>query len=502
MKTRPENYSHLIQSLPFAGLLAALTALLLVWLITAEAKVSLFASIIGLILVTLYFSINLERAYLLLSLVLILPLGLFITAIPNLKAAELAVPGLFALFLVRTLVSKSRGPGPRILPLAVIVFFALGLVSYLRHPSLPTQLFARSVDLGNFRRYWSFFLGLPTYILAFHLFRSGRRRKFAVLLRFATFLYVFAILFHLAITGLRIKVPEEFFMVGWGPVAEGQATGGIVFRGWAFGWYGLNLLLILMCFPGYPKNRWIKWPLLLLALVSIILSGARATLLAAAASAVLICLLQGRLIRLMAPLAAVTAILIVSYSFPQAIDSLPPACRRIFTIFPSSDFHGHREAVISVRTRFLWWREAMDTVALHPLGGIGFEKVGRRALYLSYQDYAVQIGDSHNAYIATAVMLGIPGALAVAWIILLHLARSVILYREGEPSFEKDFNLWLATILFSYTVVFFFAGSPQELYHYLLYAGLVNLNWRARGGGQPPETRAAAPAAPPAPANP
>lgn len=477
MKTLNGTGRHLTQSAPFVILLVALISGVILWLIVSGTQMPLFLSLIGIAVVAGYFGINFERNYIPFTLVIILPLALFITAVPNLKACELVIPGLFLFLVVRTMISRESGPGLRVVPLSITLFFLLGLASYLRHPSLPTQLFARSVDLGNFRRYWSFFLGIMAYILAFQLFKKERLRKELFLVKLLIWVYVGGLLLHLSMTYLRVSVLTGFILVDWGPVPEGASPGSIVFRGWTFGWYGLHLFLILMSFSGFPKNKFVKGALYLLAFICIILSGARATLLAAAFCAVLVCILKRKYLRLFIPLVAVTLIMVLSYSFPQAINSLPRPCRRIFTIFPSSRIYGHKEATTSALTRIIWWKEAFGIIARNPYLGIGFEKVGRKSLYLAYAEYAVKIGASHSAYIATGVMLGLPGIAVLLWLFALHLKRGIVLFYRSRGAFEKDMNLWLTIVLFSFNIIFLFAGSPQSLFRYLMYAGLINLNW-------------------------
>lgn len=461
----------------FSLFLGGILSCIILWLIVSGMKVPIFLSLVGLVFVAVYFGINFEKTYIPLILVIALPLGLFITAIPNLKASEVVIPGLFFMLVVRTMVSRSSGGEGRVIPLCVIVFFLLGFASYLRHPSLPTQVFARTVDLGNFRRYWTFFMGFMSYLLAYYLFRRDRERKELFLVKLLLWVYVGGILLHLTMSYLRIEALSGFLLVDWGPAPEGDPSGGIVFRGWTFGWYGLHLFLILTAFPGFPKKKLIKGLLFLLALLCVILSGARAVLLAVSCSAILVCVLRKKFFRLVFPLAAVTAILVVSYSFPQVINTLPPASRRIFTIFPSSRIYGHREATTSALARLAWWREAFTIISRNPYRGIGFEKVGRRAIYLDYSEYAVRIGASHSAYIATGVMLGLPGMAVLLWLFILHLRRSILLTTRSPEGPSRNFKLWLACVLFSYNIIFFFAGSPQNLFPYLFYAGLVNLNW-------------------------
>jgi O-Antigen ligase len=477
VKNLNQTGRHITQSAPFALLLIALISGVILWLIVSGVQIPLFFSLIGVTVVAVYFGINFEKNYIPFAVVIILPLALFITAVPNLKACELVIPGLFLFFILRTMISRERGPGFKMVPLVIIIFFLLGFASYLRHPGLPTQLFARSVDLGNFRRYWSFFLGIMTYILAFYLFKRERIRKEFFLVKLLIWLYVGGLLLHLAMTYLRVSVLTGFFLVDWGPVPEGAAPGSIVFRGWTFGWYGLHLFLILMSFSGFPKNKFVKGVLYLLAFTCIILSGARATLLAAAFCAIMVCILRKSYFRLVIPLVAVTLIMALSYSFPQVINSLPKPCQRIFTIFPSSRIYGHKEATTSALSRLIWWEEAFGIISRNPYLGIGFEKVGRKSLYLAYAEYAVKIGASHSAYIATGVMLGIPGIAVLLWLFVLHLKRGIILFYRASGVLEKEMNLWLAIVLFSFNIIFLFAGSPQNLFRYLMYAGLINLNW-------------------------
>ena len=477
MKTFNVTGRILTQSNLFILLLIVLVSGVILWLIVSGTQIPKFFSLIGITVLAVYLGVNFEKNYFLFTAVIIFPMALFITAIPGLKAYELMVPGLFIFMIIHMMISKETGPGIRILPLPIIIFFILGLVSYLRNPSFPTQVFARSIDLGNFRIYWSFFMGIMTYILAFYLFKRDRDRKTIFVIKFLTWAYVLSLFLHLGMTFFKVDASTRFFLVNWGPVPEGFAPGNIVFRSATFGWYGLNLFIILLAFPGYPKSKIIKGGLFLLTLICIILSGARATLLSAAFCVILLCILKKKFLRLIIPMIVVTVILVISYSYPRVISSLPWYAQRIFTIFPSSEVYGHPVAIGSARVRLQWWQEAVDIISQHPLTGMGFEKLERKRLYLAYEKYAVKIGDSHNAYIATGVMLGLPGILLLIWIFYLHLKRGIVLYLKTAPSSEKVINLWLVLMLFSLNIIYLFAGAPQSLFRYLFYAGLVNLNW-------------------------
>ncbi len=476
MKTLKGTGRHLTQTAPFAFLLGALVSGVILWLIVSGARMPLFFSLIGIAGLAVYLGVNFEKNYLIFSVVIIFPVAVFITSIPDLAACELMIPALLVFAIIHTMISKEKGPGFSILPFPIIIFFILGFVSYLRNPSLPTQVFARSVDLGNFRIYWSFFMGIMTYILAFYVFRRDRTRKIILLMKFLSWTYLLLICFHLFMTIFKMDIPAQFFLVNWGS-NEGIAPGDMIFRGWTFGWYGLNLFIILLAFPGYPKSKIIKGGLFLFSFGCIILSGARATLMAAVCCVIMVCILKKKFLRLILPIIVITAILVISYSYPRVISYLPWYTQRIVTIFPSSDVYGYPVAVSSAQARLQWWREAIDIIYQHPLTGMGFEKLERKKLYLIYKKYAVKIGDSHNAYIATGVMLGIPGVLLLIWIFYLHLKRGIVLYIEMAPSLEKIINLWLVLVLFSLNIIYLFAGSPQSLFRYLLYAGLINLNW-------------------------
>lgn len=477
MLTNSRQKFSLTNSPVFGVLLAALLSLVVIWIVVSEVRLSAVFSVLGIMIVGLYFLGHFEKAYFPFIFVITIPVALFVTAIPDLRAFELLIPGLLILFIFRQAVLRSRRREVRVVPIPMIIFFAMGLASFLRHPSLPAQVFARATAPGNFRIYWRFFIGLMTYVLAFHLFREETRRKMMVLVKLMTVVCVSGLILQFTDPYLNIPIPIGEIFVHWGPFGETGESGTALFRGWAIGWFGLFLFLILISFPDFPKNKLIKLAFFLLSLVGIILSGARSLLLAAVGAASLLCLLKGRIWRLLVPLAAAAAILTVSYAYPQIIDQLPEGVRRVFTIFPTPD-HGDPDAVGSALVRVAWWTEALEIISRHPLVGIGFQRIGIELHYVAYIDYAVRIGAAHSAYIATGVMLGLPGMVVLIWIFGLHLGRGIILSGQSSQSPEKNLNIWLTLMIFAYNIIFFFAGSPQNLYKYLLFAGLINLNWR------------------------
>lgn len=462
-------------------LLAGLLSLVIIWIVVSEVRLAGVFSVLAIIAVGFYFLGHFEKAYFPFMFVIVLPVALFITAIPDLRAFELVIPGLLILLIVRQAVLRSGKRETRIVPLPMIAFFAMGLASYLRHPSLPAQVFAAAAEFGNFRVYWTFFLGLMTYILAFRLFQEDKNRKIIMLVKLLTVVSVSGLLIQFTASHLNLRVPVDDIFIDWGPFGEAEGIGTTIFRGWAIGWFGLFLFLILISIPDHPKNQILRLSFFLLSLVGIILSGARSILLAASGGAILLCLLRKKYLRAIFPLSAVAAVLSVAYAYPGIIDRLPEGAHRVFTIFPVPDA-SHPDAVGSALLRVTWWREAMEIISRHPLLGIGFERIGIEARYIDYAAYAVRIGAAHSAYIATGVMLGLPGLAVLIWIFGLHLKRGIILSRQSSETVEKNLNIWLTLMIVAFNIIFFFAGSPQRLYTYFFYAGLINLNWHLRSG--------------------
>ena len=177
------------------------------------------------------------------------------------------------------------------------------------------------------------------------------------------------------------------------------------------------------------------------------------------------------------PLGLIITILLISYLSPYLISQLPHPFQRVFTIFSPSHPYGSGAALINAKWRFKYWQNGLRIISQHPLLGIGFTRVGREYLYLPLAEYVPLIGGAHNIYIATAIMLGIPGLILLIWIFYLHLRRGIILYQQTQDYFLRRFILWLVMMLISHSIIYFFGGGPQDLSQYFFYAGLVNLNW-------------------------
>lgn len=446
-----------------------------IWLITSPTPLTRMLTLLLLAIGLIYFVVNLEQAWILFTLAFILPLGLYITKIPNLRACEFVIPFLFVLVFLHRLVLREPGRRARIIPLSLILFFGLGFISFLRHPSLPTQVFSRTVDLGNFRNYWNFFIGIQIYLLSFYLFRQ-QRQKYIALLKLLAYTYVLMLILHIAMAIFRIPAMPGFLAVNWGPLREGSG-GAVTFRGGFFGQYGLNLLLIVITFPIIFRNRFIRTLIFLLAVFALVGSGARSILLSAFACAILYFILRKKLVKLMAPLLILGAILFISYSNPGVIESLPRPFQRVFVIFPASNIYGQRGAVVSAQWRLEWWEEAWRIIRQRPVFGVGLRKVGREFLYQPVGKLLPIIGSVHNIYLGTGLMLGLSGLGLLLWIFYLHLKRGIILFQSASNYFSRQFNLWLVLSIFSYNIVYFFGGSPHTLYPYFFYAGLINANW-------------------------
>ena len=443
-------------------------------LITSDLKMIKLVTLFILPLIIIYFFINFEHAWVLFTLVLILPFNLDISPIRSLNACSIIIPGLFVIFLIRSITVQEKGPWIRIIPKSIIIFFTLGFISFWRQPCFPTTLFGTTIEYGIFRNYWNFFVGFLTYFLAFHLFINGDKRlKIFIKLLFYT--YVFSLIANVIMSILKLQTLPGFQPVAFGPIEE---QGTVSLRSGALGRYGMNLFILLLVFKTYLRSKILKIFLFLFCIFAITASGARGTLVTVLAAALLYFILRKKFLNLIVPLSALTIILVVSYSAPHLINYLPCSFRRIFVIFPSPEVYGSERAVIAPgQGRLQWWRSGVQIISRHPFFGIGYVKVGREYLYQPFSQLAAQYGAIHNAYLAIAVMLGIPGLILLLWIFYLHLKRGIILVNETHDSFNKHFNLWLTIMAFSHNIIYFFGGSAHSLYYYFLYAGLINLNW-------------------------
>jgi O-antigen ligase len=473
MKNTFRNSSDYLPRFIAPFILIALVCLFNLSLLMSDFSLIRTITLFFLPVILIYFALNFDKIYILFTLVFAIPFALDISSMQNLMALTLLAPGIFILYLVRVLASNDTGPGIKILPLPVIIFFILGFISFWRHPSLPTTLLGPTIDYGNFRNYWKFFVGLITYFLAYHLFEDDKG-KFKVLIKLLFFLYVFSLLVNITMSIFGILRLPGFIPEAFGPVS---GTGKITLRSGALGRYGMKLFILLLVFKEYPRSQLLKILVFLFSIFAIIASGARGTLITILMAAFMYFILRKKLLKLAILLGVIVAIFLTSYLFPQLINQLPPPFQRVFTFFSPSPASGAGTAVINAKWRFKYWQSGLHIISQHPLFGIGFVRLGREYLYAQLSEYIPRIGGAHNAYLATAVMLGVPGLILLLWIFQLHLKRGIILFRLSQDSFNRQFNLWLVIMMFSYNVIYLFGGGPQDLYQYFFYAGLLNLNW-------------------------
>lgn len=94
----------------------------------------------------------------------------------------------------------------------------------------------------------------------------------------------------------------------------------------------------------------------------------------------------------------------------------------IFLAVQQERFKGDVEGEVSRDTRLRFWPAVVHRIAEHPLAGAGF---GRGVMRKAYPDliptYNPMLWNAHNLFLDYGLQMGVPGMLALAWVILALL---------------------------------------------------------------------------------
>jgi len=426
----------------------------------------------GLLLLSYY-----DKTFFLLVLALYLPFTLYITAIPNLAIYEVLVLLLFFITLIRLILVENLRLKEKVVPIPVKLYFAIGLLSYIMHPSLPTQLF-RSVslaDTSNFRAYWGFFLGLLVYFSVPYLIGNDKKKLLRII-KILVVISVVVILINLTMVCLGISTLPGFTRTAWMVSRTGRGA----LRAGSLGVFGAMLFMLLLSFRLTEWFKKVKPILFSLSILAILLSGGRMVFLAIFATFGLYLLLKREFIPLVVIFCLVFSIILFQSVAPHMMTRIPAPFQRTFTILPSVGDYGPSGAVMSAQGRLEIWKFGFEETKKHPFLGRGFLsmlKFGREIIFSETRsEFYAKVG-SHGAYIGTAVTLGVPALLLFIWIIWLHYKKALFLFRQKNDSFLKAFSFWLLLMLFYSALAFTFQGNPFTMVKFFFILGLINMNW-------------------------
>ncbi len=205
----------------------------------------------------------------------------------------------------------------------------------------------------------------------------------------------------------------------------------------AFAGYALAVMPMLFLFGAWTSGRWRVGALAVFALVSVtaFLSLERIVWWALAAEGILAIVLLKRagLVKLSpaALLASIAGVVVLASG--------------IFLAVQQERFQGRPTGEISTDTRLRFWPAVVDRIAEHPLAGAGF---GRGVMRKAYPDlipeYNPMLWNAHNLFLDYGLQMGVPGMLALAWVILALLREY---WRFSQAPDEKLKLLGIAGLM-------------------------------------------------------
>ena len=419
----------------------------------------------------LYFAINIQKSLYLLILAIFLPFRIYLTAIPELSLGEVFIPFIFIILLVNLLAFPESWRKKVKIPAAVWLFFFLGLISYLRNPGLPTQLFSQTLATSNFRFYWNFFIGFMVYFSIRCLLTGEREKGINKILKTLFILQIviigiFLIMIQANISGIPLfpGLPWEVHKYGPGYIRAG-------FLGNA----GQILFLLFLAGLIPAKRRWVKIVSLFLAVTALILSGGRGIILSVALPVIFYFFLKRKyLLGFGFILAWALALYFLILAPEEILTRVPVPFRRTFLLSDRVRHLGPENAYSSMSWRLEMWRDAWVLIKKNPIFGVGVQKLGYLRSLLPTQLMGILSGGAHNVYLGTMLVLGFPGFIAFIWIMGYHFRRAYLLFKNSREGLEHNFYLWLFLSLTAFSVEFFFARGPEDLWIFFFVLAMID----------------------------
>ncbi len=364
---------------------------------------------------------------------LLLPVTLFFLIIPFtfgvyrlsqiLEIANILIVLLFVGWIARKIIfGEPLSNSPLNAP--VIAYLLLVLLSYFRNLRPPT-------DPTNLPHIWAA-LSIMIYVSTSHVIR----RKYHIdVIRHCFFVFFnvgFLISLYITLTGARLPFMANMAFsnrAGGTPLATGGGVLGV-------GMFGVMCALFLFSQPSYIRSRWIRYPLLMVYLTTIPLSGSRGVLLVLIGSLAFLFASQRKL-KYMAVFTAV--VLLIWIYVPNYYYSFPLVAQRIVTFSPSSVKYGS-----SIRTRLSMWVTSLKLWQEAPLFGIGYGWIDPFGLSLDPSLSIISFSRGvHNGYIFILRSMGILGLALFGWLALTFFKQAFRLRRRLQEPSVRQFTFFL-----------------------------------------------------------
>jgi O-antigen ligase len=230
------------------------------------------------LLVFLGFLLNPQRWFWVIPVAIVLTplkLGDFAGA-PDLSGKEIMVPLFLLALLVRLFAKKGSidvlSPRHNTLSFFIFFFFAVVFANYLRHPLMPANLLGLGSEVGGFRSYYEYFLGIGAYILILYY---GYKYKKVLYNTIRLLLFLSTVM---CVIGISMYIGEfSFFGIQSLVWSVHEYSYGAVRIGF-IGTFGQLGLLLLLSNAFSFRWRFGRYLLGLLFITSLFLSGGRAVL--------------------------------------------------------------------------------------------------------------------------------------------------------------------------------------------------------------------------------
>jgi len=437
-------------------------------------------SLVILLLGTLFYFVETHKFYWLLPIAILAPP---FALIKHLTVSEICIPVLFFGAILISMIKKVELPF-KYIPLLVYAYFLIGLIHYLKNPSLPGYIFDPSAPYGIFRTYWCFFSQFMIYAIILYFFSEKRKQVSLIRILFILSLVIILVYTFLILTRSEILtlIPAnarwDFFFL--------QSPGKFPLRADALRHFGLLLLQLVLVFGQNSKRRICRAALIGLSICAVLLSAARAALIAMCVSFLLFFFLTRKYRELVVSTLAGISIISILLISPHLKNHVPPQFQRLLVFLPaeSRNVEFGREAAASSLWRMKVWEMGWEEVKKHPLIGTGYDVVRKGEGDIPDPESMIRIsvkaGGLHNAYLSNLVIFGSFGLILFVSILLSHTYKAFKIFKYSEDPFIKQFHLWLLIVVISSTGSFWFEGGTTETIAMWLFfiLGLINTNFK------------------------
>jgi O-antigen ligase len=480
MNTKPSGdiLKHISMSMLMPVIVAAIGVLLVLMLFVIIGVNIATASVVVAMPVAIFILVSYSKMLPLLLISVLVPVSVPVVGILKMTLVEMVVPMLFFIYILQRAIHRSdyNRVSFHDIPKGFLLLSFIGFLWFIASGDILPQNIFGFEELGSFRAYYTFFVGVLAYFLLLSLVKEEKHIRYIIKILF--WISLLSVIYLLSLVVLNLENTRIIPSINWSIDYIGESKTSI--RCIAMSSAALTLFLISLA-GKYPKNLVFRISTMLFASAAVVYSGGRGVFGGWILTILGYLIIKRHYFLLAGASALAVAAIAVPAFFPKTVENLPESFRRVFEfrMDPAEKSHGAR----SWETRLDMWKVSLEDIKKHPLVGVGFRGLpinlviyGELSGEELFIEMGVTSGSTHNAYIAYAQIFGIPALVLFLLIYLNHFRRTWKMCRKHPDPNVHNISLFIFLMLGAYFLIQLGGGGPKDV-TFLMYLGLSQSVW-------------------------